>query len=296
MNQRIQIISILLLLMLAGGSYTLSLRPPMGFPVGEKFPINEGENLYSISKRLEEKNIISSALLFRGWMSMTKRDKNVGLGVYEFNSELTLGEVVAKIIHGPDEPLLSVTIPEGYSTKQIADAFKKVMPDFSPDIFGEIVFDKKLDGYLFPSTYYPLPSHKEQDIVDMMKVEFDKMYAKNFEDLSYPQQVPTKQEVISLASILEGEAKTAEDMRIVSGILQKRLQKGMRLQVDVSEMTYDSSGLPQTPINNPGVIAINAVFHPIQTEYLYYLTGKDATMHYAKTYEEHKKNIQKYLR
>lgn len=296
MNQRIQIISILLLLLFAVGTYTLSLRPPLDFPIGEKFPINEGENLYSISKRLEEKNIISSALLFRGWVSMTKRDKHVGLGVYEFDKELTLGGVVAKIIEGPDEPLLSVTIPEGYTTKQIADAYKKALPAFSPDLFGEVVHKEKLDGYLFPSTYYPLPSYTESDIAAAMKAEFDKMYAKNFADRSYPRHVSTKQDVVSLAAILEGEAKTEEDMKIVSGILQKRLEKGMRLQVDVSEMTYDSNGLPQTPINNPGAVAINAVFDPITTEYLYYLTGKDGTMHYAKNYEDHKRNIQKYLR
>lgn len=296
MTQKIQLVSIIFLLLLALGAYTLSLNPPHAFPVGEKFPINEGENLYSISKRLEEKNIVSSALLFRGWISMTRQDKKIGLGVYEFDRELTLGETVAKIIRGPDEPLISVTIPEGYTTKQISDAFKKVMPSFSPDLFGEIVFDKKLDGYLFPSTYYPLPSHTELDIVTSMKAEFDKVYAKEFGNRTYPKHVPTKQDVVSLAAILEGEAKTEEDMKIVSGILQKRLEKGMRLQVDVSEVTYQKSGIPETPINNPGVMAINAVFSPIKTEYLYYLTGDDGTMHYAKNYEDHKKNIQRYLR
>lgn len=286
----------MLLLLVAGAVYTLSLRPPQDFPTNEKFAIHEGENLRSISLRLEEKRIISSAFLFRAWVSMTNRDKNIGLGVYEFTEELTLGEIVAKIIGGPDEPLLSVTIPEGYTTKQISDTFKKAMPSFSPDRFGEIVFEKKLDGYLFPSTYYPLPSYVESDIAEIMKVEFDKMYAKRFADKAFPKYVMSKQDVVSLAAILEGEAKTEKDMKIVSGILQKRLEKGMKLQVDVSQITYDSNGLPQVPINNPGVVAINAVFDPVRTEYLYYLTGKDGTMHYAKTYEEHKKNIQKYLR
>jgi UPF0755 protein len=70
----------------------------------------------------------------------------------------------------------------------------------------------------------------------------------------------------------------------------------MRLQVDVAENTYKERGLPVVPINNPGVVAIEAVFHPKESPYLYYLTGKDGRMYYAKTYEDHKKNIQKYLR
>lgn len=296
MNQKIQLISIIVLLLFAAGAYTLTLRPPLDFPVGEKFVIHEGENLHSISKRLEEEHFISSALLFRGWVSMMQLDKQVGLGVYEFGERAALGGVVSKIVHGPDEPIISVTIPEGFTTKEIADAFKKAMPAFSVDVFGEIVHKEKLDGYLFPSTYYPLPSHAEDDVAQRMKTEFDKMYSKHFSDLAYPVYAPTQQDVISLAAILEGEAKTQEDMKLVSGILQKRLQKGMRLQVDVSEVTYTATGIPQPPINNPGLVAIDAVFHPVTTEYLYYLTGKDGTMHYSKTYEEHKKKIQRYLK
>lgn len=296
MNQKIQIISITSLLLFAAGAYTLTLRPPADFPEGERFVINEGENLYSISRRLEERHIISSALIFRGWVSMMQLDRNVGLGVYEFREKMALGGVVSKIIHGPDEPILVVTIPEGFTTKEIADAFKKAMPVFSVDVFGEVVNKEKLDGYLFPSTYYPLPSYTEADIAKRMKAEFDKMYAKHFSGLGYPAHVPTQQDVVSLAAILEGEAKTEKDMKLVSGILQTRLQKGMRLQVDVSEVTYTATGIPQPPISSPGIVAIDAVFHPVKTDYLYYLTGRDGTMHYSKTYEEHKRKIQKYLR
>ena len=112
----------------------------------------------------------------------------------------------------------------------------------------------------------------------------------------YPKNVPTEQAIITLASILEGEAKTEVDMKIVSGVLQKRLAMGMRLQVDVAPVTYDKTGLPDVPIASPGIMALTAAFNPIVTNYTYYLTGKDGTMHYAKTFEEHKKNIAKYLR
>ena len=296
MTYKIQIISIVLAVLMIGALSVLGIIAPKDFPEGARFAVHEDESLYSVSKRLKEEHIISSALLFRGWVSTIGKDTSISLGVYEFPHTMPLGNVVAKILKGPDEPLVSVTIPEGYTTKEIASAFAKAIPDFSADIFGELVHARTLDGYLFPSTYYPLPSSTEADIIKLLNETFEKEYGKRFSSLPFPAAVSTRNDVISLAAILEGEAKTQEDMKIVSGILQKRLQKGMRLQVDVAEVTYQKSGLPAQPINNPGLIAIDAVFHAQESPYLYYLTGKDGTMHYAKTFEEHKNNIQKYLR
>ena len=199
-------------------------------------------------------------------------------------------------MRGPDQPLLSVTIPEGHTTEEIANVFKKAIPTLSMKTFVDLVQKEGVDGYLFPSTYYPLPSFTEAEIVTKMNATFEKEYTKAFKDKFFPKTVKNREEVISLAAILEGEAKSEKDMKIISGILQTRLAKGMRLQVDVAPQTYKESGLPKIPINNPGLVAIAAVFNPIATEYLFYVTSPDGTMHYAKTFEEHKKNIQKYLR
>ncbi len=273
----------------------LALNAPLKFPTGTSFDVGEGESMYSISKRLEDEHIITSALLFRGWISLLGKDKDVSLGEYTFGSRIPLGVVIAKFIKGPDRPLLSVTIPEGHTTKEIADTWKAALPVISLDVFGELVHKDSLDGYLFPSTYYPLPSYTEKDIITLMHATFEKEYAEHFSQAPFPKYVKTQREVLSLAAILEGEAKSPADMKIVSGILQKRLESGMRLQVDVSEVTYQKSGLPPVPINNPGIIAIDAVFNPSPSPYLYYLTGRNGTMHYAKTFDEHKRNIKKYL-
>ena len=276
--------------------FTLALGAPGVSPGNVKFQVSEGESLYSISSRLKEENLVRSPLLFRGWISFLGRDTNIGLGVYRFETPITLGEVVRTFVSGPDEPLLSVTIPEGSTTKEVADLIKKAIPTFSVDRFGELVQKDKLDGYLFPSTYYPLPSFTEEDMIRVMNNTFEKEYGKRFSEAVFPKVLASRNDVISLAAILEGEANTQEDMRIVSGILEKRLEKGMRLQVDVAEVTYRESGLPDQPISNPGLVAIDAVFRPIASPYLYYLTGKDGKMYYAKTFEEHKRNIQKYLK
>ena len=105
-----------------------------------------------------------------------------------------------------------------------------------------------------------------------------------------------------MASILEKEAFGDIDRDVISGILWKRLQKGMPLQVDASNMfdnpfdTYKNKGLPPAPINNPGVKAIEAALSPKDSPYLYYLHDKTGKVHYAISFAEHKKNIAAYLR
>jgi len=124
--------------------------------------------------------------------------------------------------------------------------------------------------------------------------------------------------VINMASLLEREANTEESMKMVSGILQNRLAEGMRLQADASleyvlnrplgtltaedleidspYNTYRYDGLPPTPIGNPGLTSIMAVLEPTPSDYFYYLTDEDGEFHYAKTFDEHRANIKRYLR
>jgi UPF0755 protein len=270
---------------------------PNNFPSGQHFTVLEGESLKSVSVQLEEEGYIHSALWFRTWVSFLGRDKQVHLGVYTFESPNVLGYVVKKLTSGTsDMPLISLTVPEGSTSFEVATLIKKVLPELSVDIFGEKVYAHSADGKLFPSTYFLLPSTSEERIVEIMMDTFEDRYKVVASGQVLPTPLKNENDVISLAAILEGEAKKEEDMKLVAGILLRRLKEGMPLQVDVAPETYKSKGLPAQPINNPGEISLNAVFHPSVSEYLFYLTGKDGTMHYAKTFAEHKKNIQKYLK
>lgn len=278
-------------------SVTIVRTPPTNFPVGEIFLVDEGESLRSVSKRLEDKHIIKSAILFRVWLSFEGKDKNLQLGYYTFDKPLVLGAVLKRMtVTGPDMPLTKATIPEGSTSKEIATIIKNVLPSISIDKFMQIVSDKKADGYLFPSTYFLLPSSDEEKIIDKMLANFNKEYDENFKYRIIPKDLKDKNEIISLAAILEGEAKSKEDMKIVSGILQKRLALNMALQVDVAPETYKTKGVPIIPVSNPGSVAITSVFEPMSTGYLFYLTGRDGKMYYAKTFAEHKLNIKKYLK
>jgi len=128
----------------------------------------------------------------------------------------------------------------------------------------------------------------------------------------------TFQEILIMASILEKEVRTAEDRKIVAGILWKRIRTGMPLQVDAvfpyitqrknrtitrddlkidsPYNTYINKGLPPGPIANPGLDTILAAINPKETKYLFYISDKKGIIRYASTLEEHNKNVDKYLR
>ncbi len=277
--------------------YKQFISVPSNFPVSKNFTVEENESLRSISMRLEEEGYITSALFFRVGVSFFGKDTGVHLGGYLFETPQSLISIINKFTKGrPDAPLLSVTIPEGSTSFEIATLVAKALPRISIDIFGEMISKYNADGKLFPSTYFLLPSYKEEDIVKLMLSTFTKKTGGIINPKLIKEPLQTEEDILTLASILEGEANTKEGMEIVAGILISRLTKGMPLQVDVAKETYKQKGLPHMPINNPGLMAITAALNPVATPYLYYITGSDGKMYYAVTFEEHKKNIQKYLR
>jgi len=161
-----------------------------------------------------------------------------------------------------------------------------------------------MEGYLFPDTYLFLPFAETEQIIGTMTDNFKKKAGDVGKD------------IVIMASLIEKEVPDIGDRKIVSGILWKRLKLGMALQVDAvfpyitgkqkvlsddlkidsPYNTYLHKGLPPGPISNPGLDAVEAAKNPQETSYLYYLSGKDGKTHFAKTFAEHLKNKEKYLR
>lgn len=270
---------------------------PVAIDGTKSFTINEGEGLKSLSNRLEEAGLIKSSILLRMYLSFNDKDTKVQLGEYEFSGNISLFSLAKEITDkGPKNPLLSVTIPEGSTSLEVFQIFVKALPSLNKDVFANLVEGGNLNGKLFPSTYHLLPSYRESSIITLMNNVYLRKVVPVLKDSTLPAPLTKEADVLTLASILEGEANTEKDMKIVAGILLERMRIGMPLQVDVAMETYKTKGLPESPINNPGLMAISAVLHPVYTEYLYYITGNDGEMYYAKTFNEHKKNIQRYLR
>ncbi|MBI4691871.1 MAG: endolytic transglycosylase MltG [Candidatus Terrybacteria bacterium] len=176
-------------------------------------------------------------------------------------------------------PLLQVKviIPEGYTVKDIAEKFNR-FDNFNKENFLKIA----REGYLFPDTYFLGGSENEKEIIEKMENNFKAKIGE------------IKKEILTMASIIEKEAHDKEDRRIISGILWKRLNDGMLLQVDVELDTYENKGLPPMPICNPGLDAVDAALNPVDSKYWYYLSDKNGVTHYAETFEKHKLNRVRY--
>ncbi len=178
--------------------------------------------------------------------------------------------------------LARVTIPEGFNVRQIAGRLEEAGL-FPAGDFAKLAQSE--EGFLFPDTYEFYGHAGPEEVVLKMKENFLKKVGPE-----------VTRDVIIMASLLEEEAAKTEDRKIISGILWKRLEAGMALQVDAEPDTYDYLGFPPGPISNPGLDAIEAALNPKLSPFWYYLSDKEGNIHYAKTFEEHKQNRLKYLR
>lgn len=297
-----------------GFIYLFFHLPPSSFPTGKIFTINSGESLNEITNNLYEKGAIKSQLVFRSHVIVLGGEKKVMAGDYLLDKREGPANLAYRFVKGKFhlDPK-RITIPEGWTIFDISDYLSKNLINFNQKSF--ILLSRPKEGYLFPDTYFVSPTTKAEDVINKMLKTFDEKvptvpgYATTTNKIS---------DVIIMASILEREAMTTETRRMISDILWRRLKIGLPLQVDASfvyvngkntfELTLDDlkinnpyntylyRGLPPTPIGSPGLDSIFAALNPIKNNYLYFLSDREGNMHYAKTFEEHKKNKQKYLK
>ncbi|MFA6999728.1 MAG: endolytic transglycosylase MltG [Candidatus Paceibacterota bacterium] len=187
---------------------------------------------------------------------------------------------------------IKITFIEGSTNEDIIKLLSDKIPNFNKDAFLNDPRSKQ--GYLFPDTYFFFPFATPDEILKAMTLNFTKKVSLLDQDIKSSGK--SLEDIIIMASILEKEASGKEDIGIISGILWKRIKLGIPLQVDIAPTTYKEIGLPEKPINNPGLRAIKAAINPIETPYLFYLHDKDGRVHYAVNFNEHKSNIVKYLK
>lgn len=250
--------------------------------------IEDGVGVRSVARTLKEAGVVSSDTLFTLIASMLGDTRHVVSGYYLFKQPVGVIEAERRISRGDfGIESVKITFPEGFTLKQIADRLEANIPVFNRDKFMDLASSS--EGYLFPDTYFFLPIDSEETIFNKMRNTFESKVG------SLIATSTNAADVINMASILEREVRGLEDMKIVSGILWKRLKIGMPLQVDSAMVTYEVRGLPPAPISNPSLNAIRAALEPEASAYLYFLTDKAGKVYYAKTFEEHKINKAKYL-
>ncbi len=265
------------------------------------FRVYENESLQTVSLRLEKEGIITSARMLRLYLSWKHFDTKLSQGEFRFISPLSLLEVAERLVQKPNKPLITITIPEGYTNEQIVDLFVKKNPKLQKGKLLTIIQTRNVSGYLFPDTYFLSGTEKEEQIIERMVSHFRDTYVSHFlsDQKHEVDQILIDKEIrrhLIIASIVEGEANTEYDRRVIVGILLQREKLGMRLQVDVAKETYIKKGFPDIPLNNPGLVSLSSVKNPITTKYLYYLTGTDGKMYYAATFKEHRKNVITYMK
>lgn len=292
--------------------------PPFSFkgqnPNGVYINIKAGMSARQVSNLLYENKVISSPSSFVSLVSLLGDDNNIHSGIYLFKSGLTIWGAERRIVKGSyGIEAKKITFPEGFTNIQIANRLEANLPGFDKGIFLNLASTS--EGYLYPETYFFLPSDSEEVIFGKMRSTFDAETEKLKAD--FERSTKSQDEIIIMASIIEREVKSLEDKKIVSGILWDRIKAKMALQVDAtlayergkdsytltsSDLkkdtpynTYTRRGLPPTAISNPGFDSIDAALNPTNSQYVYFLTDRDGNVYYAKTYDEHLKNKAKYL-
>ena len=307
-------------LVFASLSYISYLKSPVDPKAGIKaFVIQKGESISFVAERLEKEEIIKSAFIFRLQLKITDNAESIDAGDFKLSPAMNLDQVIKVLRSGPVDKW--VTLIEGLRVEEIAKELNEKLK-IQSEKFIQVA--KKHEGYLFPDTYLFNPDATEEDIVSILRANFEKKYTEELQTKIKKLGLTPHQGVI-LASIVEREARTEGVRTIVASILLKRLKIGMGLQADATIQyalgyqteenppiggwwkrhlskddlkinspysTYLYAGLPPGPICNPSLMSLKAVAHADpETPYLYYYHDSKGNSYYATNLEEHNKNV-----
>lgn len=271
--------------------YVYATVAPARFPAGKIIIIEEGIGLETLALKLKEEKVIRSPFWFRTFAIVLGGERDMKAGEYYLPHPQNALVVVWRILHADQQlETIKITIPEGYTVKEISSLMDEEFP-----LFDKSFFDKNArQGYLFPDTYFFKESINASTTIDILEKNFSEKISPYLKEIE--RSGKTLEEIVIMASIIEGESNGENDRELISGILWKRLKNKIALQVDVAPETYERRGLPEEPINNPGLLSILAALRPKSSPYLYYIHDDAGKIYYARSFEEHKANIQKYLR
>ena len=300
-------------------------RPAAGQDGREKIVmVTPGQSLTELSRLLEQEGIISGREKFRWYARIRGYDRRLKAGEYALSSRMSPLAVLQAIMSGKTH-LYRITIPEGYTVKQVAAVIAASDLAMSSS-FIEAAADRDLlkrerigsdsfEGYLFPDTYYfpkqVTPEKIIRTMVSRFRTVFKPEWVLKAEEIGL-----TIHETATLASIIEKETGAASERALISSVFHNRFRKGMRLASDPTVIygiddfngnltrkdlaaptpynTYVHQGLPPGPIANPGREALAAALHPADTDFLYFVAKGDGTHQFSENISDHNRAVRRY--
>jgi len=291
----------------------------------QQLVVQRGATFDEVATQLAEGGVIGNTLTFRILARLRDEDVAVRAGEYRFGPHVTQGDVLHALVTGGAQVATWVTIPEGFTAEQIAarlqgnglGSSEALRQAFTQErLLVDGARTKSLEGFLFPSTYLmPLGAAPEQ-IAALLTGQFLKELPRDAASRARALHVSVPQ-AVTVASLVEREAKSQADRPQIAAVIYNRLRLGMPLQVDATieyalpqhksvlsfadlriDSPYNSyvhAGLPPTPIANPGLASLEAAFHPAKSENLYYVYCGNGRHVFAKTLAEHQANVARCL-
>ncbi len=286
--------------------------------------IVKGDNLRTAASKLEENNVIFNKYMFIALGRILGYQDNLIPGEYKFTNGLTYLNVLNTVTDPSVIRYMTITIPEGMNIKQMGRLLQRQAGLDSSRFVEEAKNDslikllgleaENLEGYLFPDTYqFSFGGlNREREVIQVLAAAFRKKMTPDIRAKMDEKGIALT-DLITMASIIEGETRYEPEKSIIAGVYYNRIKKGMKLEADptvqyalpepkkrllYSDLKYPSpyntyliKGLPPGPINNPGLSSILAALNPEEHKYLYFVAKGDGSHRYAESYEEHKKNI-----
>jgi UPF0755 protein len=287
-----------------------SFREPGPLTAPLAFQVERGEALASVAERLGEAGAISNSTVFRVAARYTERDAGLKFGDYEIPAGASMRDILELLNRGGNV-VRQVVVPEGLTSWQVVELLNA-----RAELSGEVDAVPP-EGSLAPAGYDFQRGDLRGDLVARMTEEQRRILAQAWENRAPDLPLESPEELLILASIVEKETGVPEERRRVASVFVNRLERGMRLQTDptviygitrgegtlgrglrASELasaspynTYAFAGLPPTPIANPGRESIEAAANPEQTDFLYFVADGSGGHAFARTLEEHNRNV-----
>ncbi len=302
----------------------------LGFsPLTPKHPVTlsiaPGSSLGVVAEKLAEEGVVRSAVALKLLARLHHQTGKIQAGQYRFSDPATPEEVLNRLTAG-DVVKVSLTIPEGFTLKQIVERISKegygdraTLWQLAHDPAFITSFNIKaesLEGYLFPETYLFAPGIGEKELLKMMVEQFFARLTPQLKEKARTLGL-TLHQWVTLASIIEKETAIVKEMPLISSVFHNRLKRKIPLQTDPTVIygikdfdgnltrkhletpspynTYLNRGLPPGPIASPGLAALTAAVTPARTKYLYFVATGDGGHTFSRTLQEHNRAVKEYL-